>query len=374
MAATTEVKLRAILEECRDGRSGGAFNEVVVMLESTAASAEVYMDFDDLRFTPDGRVVTLMVPGGTHMHLDMSKIREAEFIHTTNDRGLPSYQLWMRDGDGNPAMRIYLRKSDNDATNPAPARILHVSAGEIQRPHRLARRTLRGGGRAPVGHQGLSGFKINNAGDTFVRTYFQHAHRSQCSPLVATARIGGTAGVDHQNTVPAADQFLVGVAEQHNADWASELGGKYLCCLPLFQHQFRAITRGGYFRPRPLDVVDHADVQTPGIHHAGGIGQSAARLPGVLIAPHGQHGCDGLQVVQDAEAFKIAAVENEVDSFQSVHDGGWEIAATPCGVSVRDQANARDLIQGAIRHAIALWRSTNRVLHAHQLRLSQRVK
>ena len=24
----------------------------------------------------------------------------------------------MRDGDGNPAMRVYLRKSDDDATNP----------------------------------------------------------------------------------------------------------------------------------------------------------------------------------------------------------------------------------------------------------------
>ena len=118
MAETEGVSLRTILEERRDGRNGGAFNEVVVMLESTAASAEVYMDFDDLRFTPDGRVVTLMVPGGTHMHLDMSKIRQAEFVHTTNDRGLPSYQLWMRDGDGNPAMRIYLRRSDDDATNP----------------------------------------------------------------------------------------------------------------------------------------------------------------------------------------------------------------------------------------------------------------
>ena len=75
MAATEGVNLRAILEECRDGRNGGAFNEVVVMLESTAASAEVWMDFDDLRFTPDGRVVTLMMLDGTHMHLDMSKIR-----------------------------------------------------------------------------------------------------------------------------------------------------------------------------------------------------------------------------------------------------------------------------------------------------------
>ena len=118
MAEPTASTLQNILEECRDGVDGIGFNEVVVMLESTAASAEVYMDFDDLRFTPDGRIVTLMVPGGTHMHLDMSKIREAEFIHTTNDQGLPSYQLWMRDGDGNPAMRIYLRKSDEDATNP----------------------------------------------------------------------------------------------------------------------------------------------------------------------------------------------------------------------------------------------------------------
>lgn len=110
--------LRAILEECRDGVDGIGFNEVVVMLESTVASAEVYMDFDDLRFTPDGRIVTLMMPGGTHLHLDLSKIREAEFIHTTNEQGLPSYQLWMRDGAGNPAMRVYLRKSDDDATNP----------------------------------------------------------------------------------------------------------------------------------------------------------------------------------------------------------------------------------------------------------------
>ncbi|MYC33613.1 MAG: hypothetical protein F4X64_10605 [Chloroflexi bacterium] len=118
MPERTVSTLQNILEECRDGDDGIGFNEVVVMLESTAASAEVYMDFDDLRFTPDGRIVTLMVPGGTHMHLDMSKIREAEFVHTTNDQGLPSYQLWMRDGEGNPAMRIYLRKSDVDAANP----------------------------------------------------------------------------------------------------------------------------------------------------------------------------------------------------------------------------------------------------------------
>lgn len=119
MTEANRVMLRGILEECRDGVDGIGFNEVVGMLESTAASAEVYMDFDDLRFTPDGRIVTLMVPGGTHLHLDMSKIREAEFRHTTNEQGLPSYQLWMRDGAGNPALRVYLRKSEVEATNPA---------------------------------------------------------------------------------------------------------------------------------------------------------------------------------------------------------------------------------------------------------------
>ena len=78
----------------------------------------------------------------------------------------------------------------------------------------------------------------------------------------------------------------------------------------------------------------------PGIHHAGGVGQPVASLTRVLVAPHSQHGRDGLQVVQDAEAFKVAAVENEVDADQGLHDRGREVAATPCGVGVRDQADA----------------------------------
>ena len=86
MTASTDVALRDILEECRDGADGIGFNEVVVMLESTAASAEVYMDFDDLRFTPDGRIVTLMVPGGTHMHLDTSVQNSGGRIHTNHQR------------------------------------------------------------------------------------------------------------------------------------------------------------------------------------------------------------------------------------------------------------------------------------------------
>ena len=146
----SDVMLREILEECRDGVDGIGFNEVVVMLESTAASAEVYMDFDDLRFTPDGRIVTLMVPGGTHMHLDMSKIREAEFVHTTNDQGLPSYQLWMRDGEGEPGDAGLPPQVGRRRHQPPAPQLLHGPAGQVSQQDQPAGRSLQIGGRAPV--------------------------------------------------------------------------------------------------------------------------------------------------------------------------------------------------------------------------------
>lgn len=58
--------LRQILEDCRPG-----FAEVVLMLSNSSSSAEVYTTFDDLRFTPDGNIVTFMADGGTHLHLKM---------------------------------------------------------------------------------------------------------------------------------------------------------------------------------------------------------------------------------------------------------------------------------------------------------------
>jgi hypothetical protein len=109
--------IKQILEECQKGYSGVGFNEVVLMLSNTVTTAEVYMMFDDLRYTEQGNIVTFMGPEGTHLHMHMDKVREVQFIHKTNEQGLPSYSVWFKDEDLEPVLRVYLRKSDNDETN-----------------------------------------------------------------------------------------------------------------------------------------------------------------------------------------------------------------------------------------------------------------
>lgn len=109
--------IRQILEECQKGVAGVGFNEVVLMVSNTVSTAEVYMMFDDLRFTEKGDVVTFMAPDGTHLHMYMDKVREVQFIHQMNEQGLPSYSVWFKDENREPVLRVYLRKSDNDETN-----------------------------------------------------------------------------------------------------------------------------------------------------------------------------------------------------------------------------------------------------------------
>ena len=104
--------LQQILEDCKQG-----FAEVVVMLSNEAASAEVYTMFDDLRFSDDGNIVTCMAEGGTHLHLYMDQVKQARFIHRTNDDGLPSYSLWLMSEADEPLLRVYLRKSEQDEPN-----------------------------------------------------------------------------------------------------------------------------------------------------------------------------------------------------------------------------------------------------------------
>lgn len=105
--------LRQLLEEGQNG-----FAEVVLMLSNSATTAEVYTTFDDLRFTEDGETVTFMAEGGTHLHLKMNQVASGKLVHTTNNQGLPSYSLWLLDSEEQPLLRVYLRKSDNDETNP----------------------------------------------------------------------------------------------------------------------------------------------------------------------------------------------------------------------------------------------------------------
>ena len=104
--------LREILEDCQPG-----FAEVVLMLGNSATTAEVYTMFDDLRFTPDGKIVTFLAEGGTHLHLKMDLVREARFIFTMNQQGHPSYSLWLMDEESRPLLRTYLRKSEIEETN-----------------------------------------------------------------------------------------------------------------------------------------------------------------------------------------------------------------------------------------------------------------
>ena len=104
--------LRQILEDCQPG-----FAEVVLMLSNSVTTAEVYTMFDDLRFTPDGKILTFLAHGGTHLHVKLDQVREARFIFTVNQQGHPSYSLWLMDGEDKPVLRTYLRKSDNEETN-----------------------------------------------------------------------------------------------------------------------------------------------------------------------------------------------------------------------------------------------------------------
>ncbi len=109
--------LRQILEECQQGFHEVGFNEVVLMLSNTAATSEVYMMLDDLRFSEDGNIVTFMAQEGTHLHMYLDKVEEVRLIHRMNDEGLPSYSVWFMDENLDPVLRIYLRKSEEDDTN-----------------------------------------------------------------------------------------------------------------------------------------------------------------------------------------------------------------------------------------------------------------
>ena len=104
--------IREILEDCQPG-----FAEVVLMLANASATAEVYTMFEDLRFTEDGKIVTFMAEGGTHLHMQMEDVREVRFIQTTNEQGLPSYSVWFIDNEDQPMLRVYLRKSEKEETN-----------------------------------------------------------------------------------------------------------------------------------------------------------------------------------------------------------------------------------------------------------------
>jgi hypothetical protein len=110
--------IQKILEHCQKGSHGVGFNEVVLMLYNSVATAEVSMDMDDIRFTDDGSTVTFMAENGTHLHMKLDQVKELRFQYTErNERGEPSYSVWFLDENQESVLRIYLRKSEAEATN-----------------------------------------------------------------------------------------------------------------------------------------------------------------------------------------------------------------------------------------------------------------
>ncbi len=110
--------IKKILEHCQKGSQGVGFNEVVLMLYNSVATAEVSMNMDDVRFTDDGGTVTFMAENGTHLHMKVDMLKAVRFQYTErNERGLPSYSVWFLDENQDSVLRIYLRKSEVEATN-----------------------------------------------------------------------------------------------------------------------------------------------------------------------------------------------------------------------------------------------------------------
>ncbi len=110
--------IQKILEQCQNGFHGVGFNEVVLMLYNSVATAEVYMNMDDIRFSDDGQIVTFMAENGTHLHMKLDQVKELRFQYTErNERGEPSYSVWFLEENQESVLRIYLRKSETEATN-----------------------------------------------------------------------------------------------------------------------------------------------------------------------------------------------------------------------------------------------------------------
>jgi len=76
------------------------------------------MNMDDIRFTDDGNTVTFMAENGTHLHMKLGLVKALRFQYTErNERGEPSYSIWFLEENQESVLRIYLRKSEVEATN-----------------------------------------------------------------------------------------------------------------------------------------------------------------------------------------------------------------------------------------------------------------
>ena len=140
----------------------------------------------------------------------------------------------------------------------------------------------------------------------------------------------------YQHIVPVADQFLVGVAEENYVYGLAEFPEQGFGGFAFGKDEAGAVAGGGDFGAWPLDVVNHADGDGSGVDYAGGVGEAVAFLNGVFVATDGEDRGDDLEVVEDAEAFEVAAVQDEVNSGEGLQHFVRQVAATASGVGVGD--------------------------------------
>ena len=119
--------LRRILLDCSRGidGTGAGLNEAVVMVHNPAATVSIPATLADLQLVDgngqprgDGGIAVLSTDGDGRVALQLSRVRQLEFLQRNLGNGMPSYAIWLRDHNLETVYRIYLRKSENAASNP----------------------------------------------------------------------------------------------------------------------------------------------------------------------------------------------------------------------------------------------------------------
>ncbi|MDE0363355.1 MAG: (2Fe-2S) ferredoxin domain-containing protein [Chloroflexota bacterium] len=124
--------LRRILSDCSQGISDTTVGlaEAVIMVHNAVATISIPATLDNLQFvdgsgraSPTGDIALLATDGDGQAALQLSRIRQVEFMHRQLRNGMPSYAIWLRDDDLATVYRIYLRRSENPADNPRRHRL-----------------------------------------------------------------------------------------------------------------------------------------------------------------------------------------------------------------------------------------------------------
>ena len=124
--------LRRILLDCSRGMGDSTVGlaEGLIMVHNPVATVSIPATLDNLQFvdgsgkaSATGDIAALTTDGDGQAALQLSRVRQVEFLYRQLRNGLPSYSIWLRDDDLATVYRIYLRRSENPANNPLRHRL-----------------------------------------------------------------------------------------------------------------------------------------------------------------------------------------------------------------------------------------------------------